>query len=736
MAYDSIDIAFLLPLGVINSSTPRHYLGVAYIQAYLAKHGFKSVQVMPAFGCTLDDYIDQLTATNAKIVGLTCYDANFPLVKSIAARIKQRNHECIVIAGGPTATFSDELILKNIPDIDLCVRFEGEETTRDLISQISEKTPINELGDIKGITFRRGNLIVRTEDRELFGFYNNEESRLDELPSPYLEGVLNGTEGAGVLSSRGCYHRCTYCNFSAMSKHTIRYHSIDRVIAELRYIQNALDTNSKSGIVNFLDDAFTLNIKRAKNICERIIDEGINLHLACLCRADKVDEEFIELFSQAGFGEIIFGIESAIPRILRNIRKIRNLQSENSYDFGPEENFLQKVKEGIYLAKKYKMKTQVSIILGLPGETYEDGLKTIEFVRNLSVDDYAQNYLIPFPGTELFNTAMNYGIKILASDSILPYRIEYSYPVHEIPFGKNSSVDLCRRMASEAILSAFTGNHDANIGKENGVIITMIERAKDGNFLDAFNWLSKYIALGSGVVIFGKQNDTIQDYNMMLDTSHFSGLPTRRFYYLHNCSSQDTEIIYGLINKPLHGKLQRWNPQFRLINLSKCSESMKIKRTKEDQLCFIYCLNDKKDVYFLASMADKLQQNRQYSAGLNFWMNGIFLDSCRWSRALCPALDMRRVFINEEGEVFPCLTGKALGTLADDLRILREKAMEIFHKTNENRKCNGCSAEFWCSKCLFPYPLEQEEFCELQRANLSMSRIIKRSNVANIMSLK
>jgi len=100
-----------------------------------------------------------------------------------------------------------------------------------------------------------------------------------------------------------------------MSRHRIRYHSIDRGIAELKTIQTALEAKPPDiplhRVVTIHDDAFTLNVPRAKEICRRIISEGINLQLSCLCRADNLDEELIELLQQAGFLEITFGLESA-----------------------------------------------------------------------------------------------------------------------------------------------------------------------------------------------------------------------------------------------------------------------------------------------------------------------------------------------------------------------------------------------------------------------------------------
>jgi len=413
MRDDSIEIAFSFPPGG-NFWNFQPHLGVAYIQAYLAKKGIGSKQVIPPIGSTLSDCVDLLLSTDAKIIGFTCYDHNYFMVRTISAFIKRIKPEAFIIIGGPAATFSDELILANCADIDLCVRFEGEETTLELVSGMTEGSLFDGgLEDIAGITYRQGKSIIRNPDRELFGSKGSKECSLDGLPSPYLSGTLKGNEGTGVLSSRGCTQHCTFCNYSAMSKHTIRYHSIDRIINEIKYIQNAMEQNPPKfmGInyVEFLDDNFTINIRRAKKILIRIIEEGIKLPFLCNCRPENVDEEFAELLSQAGFFGIFMGIESAVPGVLNRIKRVHNVKSRiKRDDYAREKYYISKVREAVTLAKRNNLRTFVGTILGLPGETLEDGQKTIELIKELDVDYYAQNYLKAYAGTEFFNTASNH----------------------------------------------------------------------------------------------------------------------------------------------------------------------------------------------------------------------------------------------------------------------------------------------------------------------------------------
>ena len=728
MSDDSIEIAFSFPPGG-NFWNFQPHLGVAYIQAYLAKNGIDSKQVIPSIGSTLRDCVEQLLNTNAKIIGFTCYDHNYFMVRTIASSIKRKKPEAFIIIGGPAATFSDELILANCTDIDLCVRFEGEETTMELASRMIEGSLFDGLEDIAGITYRQGNSIIRNPDRELFGLKGSKECSLDGLPSPYLEGILKGNEGIGVLSSRGCTQHCTFCNYSAMSKHTIRYHSIERIIGEIKYIKTAMEQNPPKfmgvNYVEFLDDNFTLNIKRAKKILIRIIDEGIKLPFLCNCRPENVDEEFAELLSQAGFFGIFMGIESAVPRVLNGIKRVQNVKPQiERKDYAREENYISKVKETVALAKRYNLKTYVGVILGLPGETLGDGQKTIELIKELDVDYYAQNYLKAYAGTEFFNTAGKYGITVGPSMSLLPYNMRYAYPIHEIPFGTNSSLQEDLIKATKQILKAFAGGPDTCFGVENGIDLAIIDTYKNYNFHEVFHWLSQHIALDGKVVILGKERDTIEDFDRMQKARFESYLPAIECYYLRRSANQDSINVFEIINKPLHGSILHWDPRFCLIDLKKALEISK--DLKDTKLGLIYRLNEKEDVYSLAEISNAFAK---HSAEMYF--NGVFLDGCRWSRGLCPALKLRRIFVDQNGEVFPCMTGLSLGRINDDIQVLRKNATEIFERISDARQCIGCPANSRCSKCLFTDPLSEQEYCELRRSNFEISGVVARSKIAN-----
>ncbi len=144
-----------------------YHLGVVYIQAFLKKKGIESFQFVPEERMGLEECAERIVDMDPSVVGLTIYDYNYYLVQLISKILKRKRKDLPILAGGPSATFSDILILEDNQFIDICVRGEGEETVYELISDYSENGFFKNLEKIKGITFRKNRNIIRNPERSL-----------------------------------------------------------------------------------------------------------------------------------------------------------------------------------------------------------------------------------------------------------------------------------------------------------------------------------------------------------------------------------------------------------------------------------------------------------------------------------------------------------------------------------------------------------------------------------------
>ena len=221
---------------------------------------------------------------------------------------------------------------------------------------------------------------------------------LDALPWPARHLVPHDrysyifqTEGrfTTALSSRGCPFRCTFCD-KTVSGSAWRARSADDVVNELEFIKSRFGISS----VCFFDDNFTLRRKRVVAICEEILRRGLQIDWKCEARVDGVDETLARLMARAGCRIVAFGLESG---------------NQASLDFLKKDQSLDAARASIAACRKAGMETVGYVLVGIPGETPDSSLNTLGFVREAGVDFIQFSTLSPFPGTELYDLAMDRG---------------------------------------------------------------------------------------------------------------------------------------------------------------------------------------------------------------------------------------------------------------------------------------------------------------------------------------
>jgi radical SAM superfamily enzyme YgiQ (UPF0313 family) len=108
----------------------------------------------------------------------------------------------------------------------------------------------------------------------------------------------------------------------------------------------------------------------------------------------QVDKPLLKAFKAAGCWAILLGAESGVQKNLNAIRKGITLE--------------QTVK-AVKAAKEAGLTVYTPFIFGIPGETFEEGLRTIDFACELNPDIANFHALTPFPGTELYDNIEKYG---------------------------------------------------------------------------------------------------------------------------------------------------------------------------------------------------------------------------------------------------------------------------------------------------------------------------------------
>ncbi|MBN1516677.1 radical SAM protein [Candidatus Sumerlaeota bacterium] len=341
-----------------------------------------------------------------------------------AALAKEVDPEIVTMAKGAHFNVRDVDTLERYAALDLVFRGEYEETAMELARGETQ------LPQVKGITWRDENgEIIRNADR---GYIED----LDKLPFPARHLVNNslyrrpdnGELQTTLITNRGCPFSCSYCLAPMVGGKRNRYRSVENVIAEIT------ECVEKYGIRSFLfrSDLFTQNKTWVKQLCEAIIERGLEIDWACNSRVDTIHEELLPLMKQAGCWIIAFGVESGVPETLEKINKKATAEQARA---------------AIAMTKRAGIYTSVYMLLGLPWETERHIEENIRFFIELNADFYEIFYAYPFPGTAYHKQLVEEGL--LDPDAI-PVEA-YGDPAHATKHFTREQLGHMRRRALRKI---------------------------------------------------------------------------------------------------------------------------------------------------------------------------------------------------------------------------------------------------------------------------------------------
>ncbi|MEE8835801.1 MAG: radical SAM protein [Eubacteriales bacterium] len=219
---------------------------------------------------------------------------------------------------------------------------------------------------------------------------------LDEVPFPDYSILKTPCEAANVISTRGCPFRCTFCTTSRMFA-PYRQRSVDNVIAEIRMYK-------RMGFqyMNFEDDNFTADKDRAKEICRRMIAEGLTFKETFFFgRTDLAkDEELLQLLHDAHLTRVLIGIESLNQQALNDIHKGQNIQD---------------IRDAAAACQDHRIRMIASIVLGLDADSKEDIRRSVKFARDIKAYQLQPAILTPYPGTPVYEDFAHSG-RLLTHD--------------------------------------------------------------------------------------------------------------------------------------------------------------------------------------------------------------------------------------------------------------------------------------------------------------------------------
>ena len=301
--------------------TDREFdLATAYLAAALRQDEF-SVEIIDASleHMSLTELCDRIIARPARIIGLSVWlhrliSDSEELIRSL----RQASIDSHITVGGHSPTFLYEEMLRNNSGLDSVVCGEGEQALVELTRAVSAGGDLYH--SVAGVaSLHNGEVIYQPRPATC---------DLDTYPLPeldYLEKVKQSGQIMSLLSSRGCYGKCTFCSTGPFYRLAggipWRAHSAERVIQELQrlYVEHGMK------FFGFRDDNFigpgARGQERARRIAHGIIASGMEIRFYLACRVNDIDTEAFRLLKEAGLTRVFLGVESGSQSRLDAFKK-------------------------------------------------------------------------------------------------------------------------------------------------------------------------------------------------------------------------------------------------------------------------------------------------------------------------------------------------------------------------------------------------------------------------------
>jgi len=369
-----------------SEDTGHYPLGLAYLYSVLEKEGYEIGLLSLVNNEEQDCYNKIKKILESFSPDIVCFQmltfnrvSTFRMMEYIHINYPHINQ----IIGGVHATIMHRQIIEKYPYV-IAVLAEGELTIVNLIRELTK--PDQNLHSVDGISFSKNGVVTTTKDRELI-------HDLDEIPFPKHEIFFKGERTCGgILTTRGCPSRCSFCCLKSISRGRVRMRSVDNIIKEVEWL---IQNFPKLTDIFIHDDTFFIDNQRVISFCNEVIKRNIKINFSCNARIKPVSEKMVEKLEQANFKRVYFGIESGDNGILEKCRKGIT-----------QDDIIRTFK----LFAKTKMHVASFLILGLPGENIDTITETANFMKKLQKIKYSPDcdqmgMLKIFPGTEVYEIA-------------------------------------------------------------------------------------------------------------------------------------------------------------------------------------------------------------------------------------------------------------------------------------------------------------------------------------------
>lgn len=419
------------PLRIVLADPPRKEedfpyhlptMGIMYLLGAVKK-AFSPDEVTISYvraNETLESHLQRVAALKPDLYGLSFKTQMARIAYRTLNAVKQRFPDLTVIAGGNhVSAMPDEVMQRTT--VDACFRGECEETIVSLIEGFDGRRL--KCSHIPGAVYRDGDKVIKNCVAPL-------RAKIDEIPWPAWDMIeatefpgmpyKRGYPYLGVLISRGCPFKCTFCSEPVWKIHgtpSFRARSPEHIALEVEDVY-------RKGVkeMRLLCEEFNVNERWCCEVLNRIIALGHrDLFLNFNIRGDLMTDRLAATMKAANVWMVNMGIETVSDRTLRGVKKrvtvaqieetARILKNHQIRLMGYFQFFLAWEENG-----------------ALCWESAEDAKRTIRWALDLQkrglIHYMATAVSSPRPATPLFDLAVKHDLFNTHRDDPFPYLAE------------------------------------------------------------------------------------------------------------------------------------------------------------------------------------------------------------------------------------------------------------------------------------------------------------------------
>ena len=363
-------------------------LGLRYLMSNVnASHHQASIMT---YGSDSDRILERINQDEPDVIGFSLiFQYMAPDFSRVIKALREKGVTAHITIGGHYASFEPKEILRQTPELNSVVRFDGETTLVKLLDSLAAGTDWRTL---PGIAFRGDNGEITTAPLA------QPVEDLDTLPWPDRQSI--NYEGhcmptASILGSRGCPWDCSFCSIRPFYEE--QGGKLRRLRKPRAIVDEMIDLHRNRGVPIFLfqDDDFLAGGKRAKQwaveIANLLAAEGLDGEIAfkISCRSDEIDESIIEQLMKGGLTHVYMGVESGDEQGLLNMSK--RLKPEAHLEAGR-------------ILKRFGLSYDFGFMLIDPYTTFDSIRTNVDFLETFIGDGWSVApfcRMLPYAGTPI-----------------------------------------------------------------------------------------------------------------------------------------------------------------------------------------------------------------------------------------------------------------------------------------------------------------------------------------------